>query len=133
VIGPHPLGVVHHQPRQTLMFRFVCLASLLGVTAVAACSSSVMPQPPAAVNFVLVAPLCSSVLPVQLSIDGLIVATDTFRVSVANPHTLSRDFAVTAGPHALSARVIGGYVWPSQTMTLIAGATATDSLPFYCS
>lgn len=109
------------------------LLSIVGLGALAACSSTEAPQPTGAVNFVLVAPLCSSVLPVSLSIDGQAVATDTFRVAVSNPHTVSRDFPVTPGRHVLGAHVIGGYVWADLTATVTAVATTSDSLPFYCS
>jgi hypothetical protein len=90
-------------------------------------------QPTAAVHFALDAPLCSSVIPVQLSIDGALVATDTFRVHLDAPHTISRAFAMPAGVHMLGARAVVGHVWPDTSVTLAPGESFTWSLPFYCS
>jgi hypothetical protein len=110
---------------------------MLGMIALGSCTSASAVAPLATVRFVIVAPLCSSIIPVQLSIDHQPVATDTFRVAINPVHTTSRDFSVSAGPHTLGARVISalgsGYVWPDTTVTLAAGAVAADSLPFYCS
>src|SRR4051812_41669119 len=91
------------------------------------------PIPPTTVAFALDAPLCSSILRVQLSIDKAIVATDTF-VTYGNPKdTVSRRFSVQAGAHSLSANVIGGFVWPEKVVTVHAGEAYVDTLPFYCS
>lgn len=110
----------------------------LGITfaALAACEAT-GPNPRvgftlAPVYFQLDAPLCSSVLPVQFSIDNVLVGTDTFRVNLANPHTLSRGFATPLGARVLSARVIGGYVW-TDTTVMLTGSGVTRMLPFYCS
>jgi hypothetical protein len=85
------------------------------------------------VYFALDAPLCSSVLPVQFSIDNALVGTDTFRVNLAPNHTTSAAFPTSAGSHTLGARVVGGYVWADTLVMLSAGAVLTKSLPFYCS
>lgn len=99
-----------------------------------ACHGGSVVGPPAAVTFELDAPFCSSIIPVELSIDGALVATDTFRVHLANPHTTTRAFAVPAGAHLLSARTVGGwYVWPDTNVMLGAGQSFTRSLGFYCS
>ena len=105
--------------------------------AIAACSRAGVTAPHGTVQFVLVAPLCSSVIPVQFSIDGVRVGADTFRVNVSGPHTTSRGFSAPVGAHTLGAQVTGsfagGYVWPAATVTVSAGQTAADSLSFYCS
>lgn len=99
----------------------------------AACHTSTSAERPATVTFVLVAPACSSVLPVQFSVDGQSVGTDTFRVAVSAPRTVSRPFAVSPGQHTLGAQVVGGYVWPPLAVSITSGAVLADSLPFYCS
>ena len=86
----------------------------------------------ARVNFVLAAPLCSSILHVDLSIDKVIVARDTF-ATLGVKDTVSRAFIVSEGPHSLSASVVGGYVWPEKLVTAQGGTTVTDTLDFYCS
>ncbi len=85
------------------------------------------------VAFTLNAPLCSSIIPVQLSIDNAPVAVDTFSVNVRANHTTSRSFTTTVGQHTVGARVIGGYVWTDTTVMLQAGQTFIRTLPFYCS
>lgn len=94
-----------------------------------------MSPEPTAVNFRLVAGACSSIVPVALSIDSALVATDTFRIDVPNEHLQSRDFAVSAGSHTLAAHLVGTavFAWPSRTLTVSAGTVVTDSLPFTCS
>ena len=91
---------------------------------------------PATVRFVLEAPLCSSILPVELSIDKVIVARDTF-YSFGIPQAESEAFPVEAGPHSLSARVIAsigtGFTWPETLVTVHAGEAYRHPLPFYCS
>jgi hypothetical protein len=87
----------------------------------------------ATIYFALDAPLCSSVLPVQLSIDGVVVRADTFRVHVSNPHTTSVGFTTSPGSHTLGARVVAGYVWADTVVTVNAGSALTKALPFYCS
>jgi hypothetical protein len=112
-------------------FRTALLLAL-SCAPLAACRDSSAPDT-TAVDFVLVAPLCSSVLPVELFVDGRVVVTDTFRVAVSNPHTVSRSFPVSPGRHVLDAHVIGGYVWPTDTTSVLSGSIATDTLQFYCS
>jgi hypothetical protein len=105
-----------------------------GMLALIACHGGNPAAPAAAVTFELDAPLCSSVIPVELSIDGALVATDTFRVHLGNAHTVTRAFSVSAGSHLLGARTVGGwYVWPDTSVTLGAGQSFTRSLGFYCS
>ena len=105
------------------------LALLWGIIG---CGSAASPGT-TAVNFRLVASACSSVIPVVLSIDSTVVATDTFRVDVPAEHLQSRDFPVSAGLHTLGAHVVGGFVWPNRVVTVADGAVLTDSLPFSCS
>ena len=90
------------------------------------------PIQPTTVQFVLEAPLCSSVLPVQLSIDKVIVAVDTF-VTYGPPRIESDVFPVTVGPHSISARVVNGFVWPETLITLQQSEQYRHPLPFYCS
>lgn len=87
----------------------------------------------ARVVFVIDAPLCSSILPVEFAIDHLLVGADTFVVGLALPHTMSSEFTTTAGAHTLGARVVGGYMWPARGVTLAPGEVFADTLPFYCS
>jgi hypothetical protein len=120
------------------MKRFVFLLTIAGSVAsavlVACMNTTENPVLNASVFFELDAPLCSSIIPVQLSIDHTVVATDTFMVNVApREHIRSRAFITTAGAHILSARTVAGYVWPDLHVTLAAGSAVTDSLPFYCS
>jgi hypothetical protein len=111
----------------------------LGLIGLCACENPAASPASATVNFVAVSQTCSSVIPVAFSLDGQPLGTDTFRIALPNPHTTSRSFMVTPGQHALGAHIPisanfgGGYVWPDQTVNLVAGATVTDSLPFYCS
>ena len=107
--------------------------SLLAALWCGACHNPVAADRPTTVQFVLVAPLCSSVLPVEFFVDARSVGVDTFRVAVSAPHVVSRAFTVSPGVHALSANVLGGYVWPPHTVSVPAGTTVSDSLPFYCS
>jgi hypothetical protein len=109
------------------------LVWVVAAAGVVACASATDVATPATVTFVIDAPLCSSVIPVQFSIDGHVVGIDTFRVALANPHTSSREFTTPAGSHTLSAQTVAGYVWPAKDVTLGAGQAVTDSLPFYCS
>ena len=95
------------------------------------------PVPPTTVSFLLAAPLCSSILHVQLSIDKAIVATDTFVTITGIKDTTSKQFAVLAGQHSVSANVISGlgsgFVWPEKMVAVPAGTAYVDTLPFYCS
>lgn len=95
------------------------------------CTNSVAPG--ASITFVLDAPLCSSVLPIQFLIDSALVGTDTFRIRVPGEHTRSRAFGASTGRHVVSARLLSGLVWPDTTVTLLSGQAATVSLPLYCS
>ena len=112
----------------------------LGLITVGACKLTAPSAPKATVRFMIDAPLCSSIIPVQFSIDRVLVGTDTFFVDVApREHLTSRDFAVSVGQHVLGARLSlrgsfdSGKEFPDKTVNLAAGATVTDSLPFYCS
>lgn len=91
---------------------------------------------PTTVQFVLDAPLCSSIIPVRLSIDKAIVAIDTFYTLGVRREESAR-FPVSPGPHGLSAQVITsigtGFVWPETLVTVQAGQAYRHSLPFYCS
>ncbi len=107
-------------------------AVAVAIAFLAACGTDPA-APPATVSFLLDAPLCSSSLPVQFSIDAVVVGTDTFRVHLPPDHVASAGFAVGAGTHTLGARVIGGLVWPDTTVTLAPAQAFTRSLPFYCS
>ncbi len=106
---------------------------VLGLALLAGCSTEESEAPRATVYFVIDAPLCSSTIPVQFFIDGLIVGTDTFLVHLSPEHTHSRGFPISPGSHSLGAQVLAGYVWPDTIVTLTAGEIFTDSLPFYCS
>ena len=85
------------------------------------------------VQFAIDAPLCSSRIPVQFSIDALDVGADTFSVNLSPEHTTSRAFVATVGQHTLAAHVVNGYMWPDKVVILAAGDVYTDTLPFYCS
>lgn len=100
--------------------------------ALAACTSDPA-APPATVYFVLDAPLCSSILPVEFSIDNVKVGSDTFLVNLQPEDTVSTGFEIKAGDHVLGATVVNGYVWPDTTVTLAPGASFQHLLPFYCS
>ena len=120
------------------MVRFHVLPAL-GLLGLCACQPASSTGASTTVYFVAVAPTCSSVVQVAFTLDDQPLGTDTFRIALPNPHTTSRSFMVTPGQHALGAHVptgatfAGGYVWPDQTLTLVAGATVADSLPFSCS
>src|SRR5471032_34233 len=85
-----------------------------GVAAVA-CSDYGTTLPalaPPAVYFVLNAPLCSSRIPMQFSIDGTVVGIDTFVVNLTPSHTTSHAYVTTAGTHVLSGvGVNGGWIF----------------------
>jgi hypothetical protein len=100
---------------------------------IAACHGATTPVRAPVVNFTIDAPLCSMALPVIFSIDHRDVAIDTFLVHLAHDHLTAGPFATSAGDHVLSARSVAGYVWPDRSVSLGAGSTFTDSLPFYCS
>ncbi len=109
----------------------------LGAAALVACESVGPVAPPqATVSYTLVAPLCSSIIPVEFYLDSLRVGADTFRINVAGEHTISRAFTTSAGQHTLGARAssIGwSFVWPDKRVTIAPGEVFVDSLPFYCS
>lgn len=109
------------------------VCAFLAAVGVVACQHTATTEPAARVHFVIVPQACSSVLPVEFSIDGRLVGTDTFRVDVAGPRMTSRDFEASPGSHVVGARVTGGFVWPNQTLSMAAGAVVSDSLPFSCS
>jgi hypothetical protein len=119
--------------REESMLDRVRVWCVLGAIIGVACQQAATTEPAARVHFVIVPQACSSVLPVEFSIDGRLVGTDTFRVDVVSPRTTSRDFETSPGQHVVGARVTGGFVWPSQTLSMAAGAVVADSLPFYCS
>ena len=102
------------------------------ITAFASGCASTTVTDGATVRFYLDAPLCSSVIPVELSIDRSVVAVDTFRVNLASPHGTSKPFTVSAGAHVLGAR-FGSYVFPEKSVLFTPGVAVIDSLPFYCS
>ncbi|HEV8124584.1 MAG TPA: hypothetical protein VGP80_10090 [Gemmatimonadales bacterium] len=104
----------------------------LGIIALAACDADGV-APPATVYFVIDAPLCSSLIPVQFFIDNTQVGADTFRVNLAPDHTMSAGFEINSGRHTLGARVVNGYVWADRSVRVAAGEVVHDSLPFYCS
>jgi hypothetical protein len=105
----------------------------VSMVALVACRGAEPVAPRATVYFVLDAPLCSSIIPVQFSVDSLLVGSDTFRVDVSQEHTTSRGFMTSVGQHTLGARVVNGYVWPDKIVTLAAGEVYAYPLPFYCS
>lgn len=102
------------------------------IAGLAACTTIIESVPTATVDFLIDAPLCSSRIPVAFLIDSTIVGTDTFLVHLGTEHTRSRTFITSPGPHTLYAR-FNTYVWPEKTLTLAAGQSVTDTLPFYCS
>lgn len=104
----------------------------MGLLATTSCCGDCAPDV-ATVIYQLDAPLCSSQLPVEFSIDSALVGSDTFRVNLSPNHTQSRPFAVSAGRRRLGARVVNGYIWPDTVVQLVGGQVFTDSLPFYCS
>jgi len=109
------------------------LSTLILATAGALAACAIVdPAPAATVDFLIDAPLCSSRIPMEFTIDGTIVGTDTFFVHLAPEHIRSRAFTMSPGQHTLHVR--GGlYVWPDRTLTLADGQSFTDTLPFYCS
>jgi hypothetical protein len=111
---------MRHAARSTLL--------LAAVVTLAACTDPA----PAAVDFLIDAPLCSSRIPVEFSIDGRVVGTDTFLVHLAPEHIRSRVFTASPGQHTLHAAT-NLYAWPDKTVTLTDGQSVTDTLPFYCS
>jgi hypothetical protein len=104
-----------------------------GLAAFVACRvNPIGPDP--TVSFMIDAPLCSSTIPVQFSIDSVLVGTDTFIVHYGPEHLMSHAFSTSAGQHTLSARgTFNGYTWPEKKVTLVQGQAFTDTLPFYCS
>lgn len=106
--------------------------ALLLVSASVACDSASEPQT-VAVRFVLDAPLCSSQIAVRFYIDSQLVARDTFRVNLQPDHVVSADFPTTVGVHRIGASPEIGLLWPDTIVTLSAGETFVDTLPFYCS
>jgi hypothetical protein len=105
----------------------------VGSAVLIACSGSGSVEPQPTVRFFIDAPLCSSIIPVQFSIDAMIVGTDTFFVDLVPEHRTSRGYVTSAGVHVIGARTAWGYVWPDKQVALSSGEIFTDSLPFYCS
>ncbi len=97
------------------------------------CAGQDAAGPTTGVRFVLDAPLCSSIIPVDFFLDGAALGSDTFRVQLQPEHLVSRRFDVPPGSHTVGAQVPGGFVWPDTLVTLPAGAVFEDTLPFYCS
>jgi hypothetical protein len=89
--------------------------------------------PRTTVVFILDAPLCSSMLPMEFSIDSVLVGSDTFRVRLPPNDTISPSFRTTPGSHSLGAHVINGLIWPDTAVTLTEGESFSLLLPFYCS
>ena len=119
-----------------MKMRLTCGSFLIaGSMALAACSGTDQMTAPPQVRFVLNAPLCGTVFPVQFSIDSVPVGTDTLRVNVSSQRLQSNLFPVSPGMHVLGARTFGAYVyvWRDTVVTAAAGTTAFDTLPFYCS
>lgn len=109
------------------------LLVLAAIAAIAACGADSTGASPS-VYYTLYAPLCSSHLNVILSIDNAVVATDSFVVGTpANDRTTLGPYVTTAGAHKVDARVVGGFTWPTQSVTISAGQAYTDTLNFYCS
>ena len=110
-------------------------ALAVGCVALMACASAEPVAQQAYVRFVVDAPLCSAAIPVQFSVDRVMVGTDTFRVDLPPNHTESVAFDVAAGRHVLGAKTFGAFVhvWRDTVITAKPGVTATDTLPFYCS
>ena len=116
------------------MTRVSRLSMMVGLIVFGACNDAEPVMPQATVFFELDAPLCSSVVPVEFTIDNVQVGADTFVVGIAGRnHSKSRGFVTGTGVHTLSARTTAGYAWPDRRVTLPTGAVVTDSLPFYCS
>ena len=118
--------------------RFLPLTAILlaitAVAAIAACGGGGASGPSASVYYTLYAPLCSSRLNVVLSIDNAVVATDSFVVNTAAPdRTTLGPFAAASGAHRIDARIVGGFVWPTASVSLTPGQAYTDTLNFYCS
>jgi hypothetical protein len=105
---------------------------LAAAISLAACDNASAPET-ATVYYVLDAPLCSSQLPMQFSIDNVLVGEDTFRIHLAPDRTKSEPFVIPTGSHTIGARVKGGLVWPDSLVNLAAGTVFEDTLPFYCS
>ncbi len=129
------LDVARHNRYGTGIATFVRTWLTLSCSAIVVCACREPTAPQAQVQFLLDAPLCSSSLPVQFFIDGVMVGTDTFRVHLAPDHTTSPAFPVSPGLHILGAKTTGAFVytWPDTRVTAVPGAVATDTLPFYCS
>jgi len=127
-------AVAPNSPRKALRMRKVIFSLVILVTmGVAACKSATIPAPSASVSFVFLPGTCSSVVPVHVAIDGIDVGVDTFKVAVNGGNRLvSRLYSTSAGQHSLSAHT-DRYMWPAATVSVGAGQTVADSLPFYCS
>jgi hypothetical protein len=108
--------------------RWACAAAVLAASCVSPTSAT-----SASVEFLIDAPLCSSLIPASFYVDGALVASDTMIVGLGARNHASRQFQVAPGTHTLHATSPWSVDWPDKTVTLIAGQTAVDSLPVYCS
>lgn len=97
------------------------------------CAGQDAAGPTSGVRFVIDAPLCSAVIPVDFFLDHAMLGSDTFRVQLQPERLVSRRFDAPSGTHTVGARVPGGFAWPDTPVTLPAGAVFEDTLPFYCS
>jgi len=112
---------------------------MMGMAGVLACWTTTVPEP-STVRFAFTAPFCGSVTAgVRMSIDSVLVATDTFSTLAIGgvKDTLSAAFAVPSGTHRLGARVTSGfgtgYAWPDTIVVLAPAQELPRTLNFYCS
>lgn len=109
------------------------LVSVIVLVTVLSCSHPTAPLAPPTVDFLLDLKLCSSIIPVQFTIDGNLVGSDTFRIGLVNPHVRSRAYATTLGAHALGVQATNFGGWGMKTVYLDAGMAYTDTLGGSCS
>ena len=109
------------------------LVSVIVLVTILSCSQSTAPVVPPTVDFLLNLHLCSSIIPVQFTIDGNVVGTDTFRIGLLNPHVRSPLYATTRGVHVLDVQATNFGSWGSKTVYLTAGTAYTDTLGGSCS
>jgi hypothetical protein len=101
------------------------------VVGLAACDD---PLPSPRVDFQIDAPLCSSIIPTTLWVDGLQVGVDTFRVNYGPEHERTQPFETAAGNHKLAVRhPNGALIQEDSTVALRAGDQYTFTFGFYCS
>lgn len=109
------------------------LVSVMLLVTILSCSPSTAPLEPPTVDFLLDLQLCSSIIPVQFTIDGNLVGSDTFRIGLVNPHVRSPAYATTPGAHALGVQATNFGGWGMKTVYLDAGRAYTDTLGGSCS